>query len=360
MLPAEGKTGTGPDVVMNIVTPEPTHVALSVAICTHNGARYLREQLNSIISQSRLPEELVICDDRSGDETLDIINAFAAQAPFAVRVFANPEQLGLVKNFEKAIELCRGEIIALADQDDVWQPEKLQRLEQALLSAPDVGLVFSDAEVVDEHLKPLGSRLWDFWFTPQKRRSVRNGAAVGAMLRGNFVTGATMAFKAKFKETILPIPTGTPLIHDGWIALVIAVLADLAFVDERLILYRQHRQQFIGVGNGGTEPVPEDHRSRSEILGEMANRYRADFEDLKPSLERIKESCVQHHWTKGAAKLEAGIADHQGLVEHYRERARITSGQPITRLPAILKEVCNRRYHQYSKGFYSAVRDVVL
>lgn len=346
---------------MNNVAPEPSHVGLSVAICTHNGAPYLPEQLNSIITQSRLPDELVVCDDRSGDETLDIIKAFASEAPFPVRVFANQERLGLIKNFEKAIELCNGEIIALSDQDDVWQPEKLKRLEHALLSAPDVGLVFSDADVVDEHLTPLGSRLWDFWFTPQKRRSVMNGRAVGAMLRGNFVTGATMAFKAKFKEAILPIPTGTPLIHDGWIALVIAVLAELAFIDEPLILYRQHGRQLIGVGNGGAGPGPAvNHQSRSEILDEMADRYCSDFEGLKPCLERLKRSCVKHDCPQGAARLEAAIAYHDGLIDHYRNRARITSGKRVTRLPATLKELFTWRYHHYSKGFYSAVRDVVL
>jgi len=346
---------------MNNVAPEASKAALSVAVCTLNGASYLQEQLNSIIAQSRLPDELVICDDRSEDETLDIIKVFASAAPFPVRVFANQERLGLIKNFEKAIRLCNGEIIALSDQDDVWQPEKLKRLEQALLSAPDVGLVFSDADVVDEHLTPLGSRLWDFWFTPQKRRSVMNGRAVGAVLRGNFVTGATMAFKAKFKEAILPIPTGTPLIHDGWIALVIAVLAELAFIDEPLILYRQHRKQFIGVGNGGDEPgQPVNHQSRSEILDEMADKFCSHFEDLKPGLERLERSCVKHDWPKGAARLEAGIAYHHGLIDHYRNRARITSGKRVTRLPATLKELFTWRYHQHSKGLYSAVRDVFL
>ena len=188
-----------------------------------------------------------------------------------------------------------------------------------------------------------------------------NGRAVGTMLRGNFVTGATMAFKAKFKEAILPIPTGTPLIHDGWIALVIAVLAELAFIDEPLILYRQHQGQSVGLGNGGSgNSQAVKHQSRSEILDEMADRFCLDFEGLKPGLERIKRSCVKHDWPKGVARLEAGIAYHHGLVDHYRNRARITSGKRVTRLPATLKELFTWRYHQHSKGLYSAVRDVFL
>src|SRR5690242_1846918 len=99
---------------------------ISVAMCTFNGARFLPEQLESITAQTRLPDELVICDDRSADESLEIIRAFLDRPPFTVRLEINERNLGSTKNFEKAIGLCQGEIIALADQDDVWFPQKLE------------------------------------------------------------------------------------------------------------------------------------------------------------------------------------------------------------------------------------------
>src|SRR6266567_6944512 len=105
---------------------------ISVAMCTYNGARFLREQLESIAAQSRLPDELVVCDDGSTDETVETIKAFVGRAPFAVRLEINSKNLGSTKNFEKAIGLCEGEIIALADQDDVWKPQKLAVLEATL------------------------------------------------------------------------------------------------------------------------------------------------------------------------------------------------------------------------------------
>src|SRR5207253_4621935 len=124
---------------------------LSVAMCTYNGASYLQEQFDSIAMQTRLPDELVICDDVSVDTTKEITDKFAAVAPFAVKRHFNENNLGSTKNFEKAIGLCQGDIIALADQDDEWSPIKLEQLEAALASSAKTGLVFSDAEVVDQN-----------------------------------------------------------------------------------------------------------------------------------------------------------------------------------------------------------------
>src|SRR5258708_37621369 len=101
---------------------------LSVAMCTYNGARFLPEQLESIAAQTKLPDELVVCDDRSTDGSVEIIRSFAQRAPFEIRLDINANNLGSTKNFEKAIGLCQGEIIALADQDDVWCPQKLSRI----------------------------------------------------------------------------------------------------------------------------------------------------------------------------------------------------------------------------------------
>src|SRR5713101_1538304 len=105
---------------------------LSVAMCTYYGARFLQEQLESIAAQTRLPDELVVCDDRSADGSVEIVRNFAKSAPFPVQLEINETNLGAIKNFEKAIGLCEGETIALADQDDIWKPQKLSRLSVAL------------------------------------------------------------------------------------------------------------------------------------------------------------------------------------------------------------------------------------
>src|SRR5688572_4846600 len=220
-------------------------------MCTYNGARFVREQLDSIAAQTRLPDELIICDDASQDSTVEIIRAFSAHAPFPVRLVINEQTLGSTSNFEKATGLCSGEIIAFADQDDVWKPEKLHLLEVEFAKRPDVGLVFSDAEIVDEKLHPIGHRMWnEVGFGERQKQLIREGRALDVLLPGWSVTGATMAFRSKFRNLILPIPTSLPMIHDGWIALMVAAVAEVEFIDEPLILYRQHSGQQIGAPVG--------------------------------------------------------------------------------------------------------------
>ena len=223
---------------------------LSVAMSTYNGARYVREQLESIAGQIRLPDELVICDDCSTDDTPGVIESFAKRAPFPVRLHVNHTNVGARKSFERAIMRCNGDLIALCDQDDVWVPAKLLRSALALQEAPSVGLVFTDADVVDEHLRPLGYSLWEsIDFSHEDREMFRHGRALDVLLAHNVVAGMTMVFRSVFRELVLPILDDHPFwAHDGWIAAAIAAVTDIAFIDEALVLYRQHPGHQIGAG----------------------------------------------------------------------------------------------------------------
>lgn len=154
---------------------------LSVVLCTYNGARYLEQQLASIASQTRLPDEMIICDDRSSDGTVDILKNFALGARFPVQLYLNERNLGSTGNFEKAIGLSSGDIIFPCDQDDYWHPQKLECIEQIFLAAPGVGLVFSDAEVMDEHFNPLRYCLWhSIGFDASEQALVKSGGGTGS------------------------------------------------------------------------------------------------------------------------------------------------------------------------------------
>ena len=148
-------------------------------------------------AQTRLPDELIVCDDRSTDLTAGIIDGFPQKADFPVHLYANRDNLGATKNFEKAIEYCAEDIIVLSDQDDVWHPKKLQRIEQVLSSTPRIGAVFTDAEAVEAQLRPLGYRLWQYFgFGREQQKPLCEGAALDILLKHNVVIGATLAFRA--------------------------------------------------------------------------------------------------------------------------------------------------------------------
>lgn len=336
---------------------------ISVAMCTFNGARYVRAQLDSIAAQTRPPDELVVCDDCSTDRTAEIVREFAACAPFPVRLHINESNLGSTENFDKVIHLCEGAIIALADQDDVWMPKKLARLAGALTSSPGAGLAFSDGEVVDEDLRPLGFTIWQgLGFDPLKQKAFREGAAFEMMLTDHYVTGATMAFRSSFSRLALPIRGvcmerfAMPhwrLIHDGWIALLIAAEAQLIPINETLIKYRQHAGQQLGITPLPEEPPPPDPVGLED---RAAARYRHFFESealsLSPIYERLNVACETRDCKARARKLGARI-------KHLSARAGLPDSRARRLLP-VLKELLTLRYFLYSNGAASAVKDLLL
>jgi Glycosyl transferase family 2 len=314
-------------------------------MCTYNGAAYLPAQLQSLAAQTRLPDELIVCDDGSADASTEIVHAFAAQAAFPVRLYSNEQNIGSTKNFEQAIELCQGEIIALADQDDVWNPDKLARLENVFTAEPAVGLVFSDAELVDAALRPLGRRLSKVvgsdraWRKLQKREQ-----ALRLLLPGWLVAGATMAFRTEFRSLALPIPADIAMIHDGWLALMIAAVARVCFIAEPLMCYRQHAAQQIGARVKEEQPV--------SMLG-AARRFVYYGDMLK-----IVKTASARLQLKGGDEAAPALRELEIIGTHLQMRGQLPAGR-LRRLPLVLRELLNLHYHRYGKGMLSAAKDIL-
>jgi len=324
--------------------------SISVAMCTYNGSRYLSAQLDSISTQTRLPDELVICDDASSDDTVLIIEQFAASVPFRVRLNVNAQNLGSTKNFEKAIRLCEGSLIALADQDDVWLPQKLETIEAQFQRAPTVGLVFSDADLVDEDLRPLGSRLWtSIGFNEAVRRQLLTQGGLELLLPGWTVTGATMAFRSHFRTFALPIPQDLAMIHDGWIALVVAAVAELSFIEQPLIKYRQHERQQIGA------PSPDREKANENGSFRHAMRRSNSYAELIAIGDRLRNRLIERSDVLDSREM---IRKLDSRTNHLRARDLMPERR-LTRVPYVLRELCTRRYHLYSNGFYSALKDLL-
>jgi hypothetical protein len=323
--------------------------AFSVALCTCNGAAYLPDQLASIATQSRLPDELVVRDDASEDETPAIVQAFAARAPFPVRFERNAARLGSTRNFDGAIAACTGDLIALSDQDDVWRPDKLDVIERRFQESSGVGLVFSDADLVDAALNPIGARLWArIGFDSRRQRFWRDRGALTALVPGRIVTGATMAFRARFRALVLPTPSGiAPMIHDGWIALAIAAVAGVAFIEEPLVTYRQHGAQQIGA------PETLDAPPRLGVIASAAhvNAYSMHIASLGALQERLEAGRAGAEGVAAARRIET-------IVRHFEMRANLPSRR-LDRLPLVFRELVSRRYYDYGNGLRSAVKDLV-
>jgi len=325
---------------------------ISVAMCTYNGADFLPAQLESILAQSRKPDQIVVCDDGSTDETRALLQRFEKESPDVILLRFNKKNLGSIRNFEQAIQLCNGDIIALSDQDDVWRRDKLQRIEQAF-SKSSTGLVFSDADIVDENLNPLNRRMWnEVGFDAHKKKMLRNDRALEVLTPGWTVTGATMAFRSQFVKMCLPVPDGIAMIHDGWIALAIAAVADVIAIDDPLVQYRQHAGQQIGAPER-LETGPEPHGLEKF---EAAFKRRNDSADLYKILETLEERLVAFtgfHDTARALKFVGNYSFHLHVRANLSQRGR------LNRVPRILRELLSLRYHEYANGFKSAAKDLV-
>ena len=319
---------------------------ISIAVCTYNGETFLREQFDSFAAQSRLPDEVVVCDDCSKDATREILTAFAAGALFPVKLHFNEKNLGYIKNFAKAIENCTGDIIVLSDQDDVWRKDKLELMEAEFAKSNRIGMVYADAELVDESLAPLNMTMWRRrGFNATKQKLFNNGKAFDLLLTDGYVYGSSMAFRSVYRDLVLPFPEDTFFIHDNWIALMISAVAEISVIEECLIKYRQHRNQSVGINF--------DSSSKFEALmktGKINNEYQGTIKQLVLAEKVLEES--PYSAVESIQKIRAAR-------EHITARAGLPKSF-ILRLFKVGKELAAGHYHRYSNGFRSAVKDLLV
>ena len=322
-------------------------LTLSVALCTYNGAKFLPEQLASIAGQTRLPDEVVIRDDRSQDQTIAIVEQWAATVPFPVQTAVNQGNLGSTRNFAGAIAAVTGDLVVLSDQDDVWVPHKLARLADFFARHPDKEAVFTDGWLVDDSLRHLQRLSAKVGFRgPVVQRDLASGRIVATLTQRALATGATMALRAGLREALLPLPERLPrdLIHDGWIATVAALRGTLGFIDEPLILYRQHAGQQLGLSP--VKRAPDQPRWQSGSARERILAANADDAALLLDI------------------LRARFPQLAGKFRSFEERARhqVTRRDlPIARVRRVvpvLRELFGGRYHRYAQGVKTALADL--
>lgn len=315
---------------------------ISVALCTYNGEKYLPEQLESIVQQSMPVNELVACDDGSSDNTLGILQKFAEEVPFPVRVFRNETNLGSTKNFEKCLSLCLGDLIMLCDQDDRWRNDRVEKQVGYLREHPEMDAVFCNARIIDGASQPTQSTIWQqIQFTESSQRRWKSGKAHEILFGGFVVTGATLAIRRSSLERLTPFPIHIPrLIHDAWIALVLSLEGKIQFIDEPLVFYRLHDNQQVGFGSP-MEPVSmKDRLSRSRS------------EKLTPLRDKADNAYKIYLLLR-----ELPYIPREKLVKldlrhkHFERRATLPSSR-YQRVAPVVKEVVSGRYKFSSKDWW--------
>ncbi len=223
---------------------------ISIALCTYNGARFLREQLDSLVNQSYPNMELVAVDDGSTDATPAILEEYAQRYPF-MRVYANGRNLGLSRNFERALTLCRGSYIAVADQDDVWLLDKIELMLNAIGSNL---LVYAHSSYIDEqgNALPPGKECWIPY----------TGSDPRLMILVNFTWGHKILFRRSLLDYALPLPAGVD--YDWHLGLMALNYGRVAPINRSLVKHRYH--------NANATKKRDKPRPRQDRLLELHSR----------------------------------------------------------------------------------------
>ena len=211
---------------------------VSIAMATYNGEKYLKEQLDSLLNQTYSDLEIIICDDCSHDSTSQILHEYA-EKDSRIKLFFNEKNLGFKKNFEKAISLCNGEYIALSDQDDIWE---LNKIETELNAIGNNDFVFHNAELIAGNDIPLNKTAWELYHFSDEPKDANDVFRRLIPPQGNFVQGSTMLAKTDFIKGCLPIPEGFKY-HDWWFALNSTLHNGFIGLSDCLIKYRRYAEQ---------------------------------------------------------------------------------------------------------------------
>ncbi len=319
---------------------------ISVAIPTRNGARYLAEALRSIRSQTRLPDEVVISDDDSSDGTYDLCLDIARSAPFKVDLHRHIPA-GITANYLHALEQTTGDIVVFSDQDDVWLPEKLAKIENVFVTQPDASIVSSDSAIVDEHLRPTGTTLRNgIERSRAVAASVNAGNDIQGLIRGLPLLAHTLAVRGSCRPTLLAKPEKPDeWWFESWVSMMAISQGRLVLIPEALTLYRQHPAQSAGA------PV----RSLRPLGSLQSYRNAADRFRFIVSRMNAHAGCF--------IADENVIARRRSIVEDYVEllefRCHLLERPQFARPLRLFAPATLRRYWQYSSGIKSIAYDVI-
>jgi glycosyltransferase involved in cell wall biosynthesis len=287
----------------NVEMPNPM---VSIVMATYNGEKFLREQIVSILSQTYSPFEFIVFDDCSTDGTRRILEEY--QNHGKLKAFFNESNLGYVRNFEKAIQMAEGELIALADQDDVWDSFKLHRLTQQIGQNL---LIHSDARLIDENGFEVASS-----FEESSSKMTIPHTMTEAILNG-FVTGCTCLFRRQLLDLALPFPNKL-YIHDKWLGVIAFSKGGLIYLKEPLVNYRQHIQNNIGA----VQPTVSLYSKLGKLLRGKSINYQFDAFRTFLEKERNFTELVQE-------RLEIESKEICSLIDFFDQ---VLSGKSLTRV----------------------------
>ena len=280
---------------------------ISVAIAAYRGEKFIGEQLASIAAQTRVPDEVVVCDDSPDDLTEMAVNGF--RDLLNIRYFRNTPALGVAANFNKALALASGDLVFLCDQDDLWYPDKVSVMSKAA-GEEEIAAVFCDSDITDADGHPLG-------FTHLESRGCKELYHLPrGVWEGQFVyscrrfpaAGHDMALSRALLERILPIPD-IPACHDNYLGVAAAALDAWHAVPRSLGIFRRHEQSLSGAGKNFSlfgqlkEAVASVRNDSFSWNVRLFSAVRDALPDLPPERRALLDERIAHSANRAAMNV---------------------------------------------------------
>ena len=273
----------------------------------------MQTQLNSILNQTHKVDEIIVVEDASADNTREILLAYSEQNPGLFSINDNPENLGSYKSIEKAIKLCTGDIILLADHDDFWYSNKVAATLKWFEANPNMNGVFTNGYLMDAQGEINNNyNLWDSMSFPHEIINNANNLKLYINTVENSVTGAAMAFRNNLPFLNKPFPLIKYLIHDRWLAIHLAENNSLGIINEKLINYRLHPTQETGGRKTDIEKYID--RNKQMFLEDIEVNT---FEDLRFILNKIE---INLFIQKQIKKIENKGFDNEIYINNLEQK----------------------------------------
>lgn len=268
---------------------------IDILLATYNGEKFVKEQIESILNQTYENFNLIISDDASTDNTLNILEEYEKKDT-RIKVFKKEKNEGLINNFEFLLKNVTSDYFMFSDQDDIWKKDKIEKSINKL-KEKNSGLVYTDLEIVDEKLNVIYPSYWKYKQIYKKIIKYNN---FEALYLNNFVTGCTILAKSKYIKDILPLPRNSKFVlHDYWTALIISAKDKISYVEEPTIQYRQHKNNRVGSSR------KSDQLENFEDLRNLFIRVKIEhFEVFKENIEKIKTKEISKYTNEALKYFE--------------------------------------------------------
>ena len=308
----------------------------------YNGEKYINEQIDSFINQTLLPHEIIISDDCSTDKTLEILENYKNEKKIKFRIFKNEKNLGFTKNFEKAILKSTGDIIFLADQDDIWYKNKVQTIIDKFNENPNIFLIIHDADLVNEKLEKSNLSL-----SSQIKSGFKNTDI--------FITGALTSFNKKLMKYFLPFPKNL-IGHDGFIHFVAKNLGTRLVINNKLQIIRRHSNNTSDWVASSLKKINRLDVIKKQFFSKRENNYNDRLEQVEHVIKIINEVKKENYFFSDDILVKSlkNLTKEKFALEKRNE----FQNKNFFSKKLIAFELLFKNQYKYFNGIWSFLRDL--